>query len=60
MTDGKWTVDRPYVRVDPIPIHLLPLEGARIQTNSEPPLDAQVAMQSKTTKGHKPTQIVAE
>ena len=31
MTDGKWTVDRPEVRVDPIPISPLPFEGARIQ-----------------------------
>ena len=31
MTDGKWTVDRPDVRVDPIPIPPLPFEGARIQ-----------------------------
>ena len=29
-------------------------------TNSEPRLDAQVAMQSRTTKGHKPSQIAAE
>ena len=31
MTDGTWTVDRPEVRVDPIPIPPLPFEGARIQ-----------------------------
>ena len=31
MTGGKWTVDRPEVRVDPIPIPPLPFEGARIQ-----------------------------
>ena len=31
MTDGRWTVDRPEVRVDPIPIPPLPFEGARIQ-----------------------------
>ena len=31
MTDGKWTVDRPEVRVDPIPIPPLPFKGARIQ-----------------------------
>ena len=31
MTDGKWTVDRPAVRVDPIPIPPLPFEGARVQ-----------------------------
>ena len=31
MTDGKWTVDRLEVRVDPIPIPTLPFEGARIQ-----------------------------
>ena len=32
MTDGKWTVDRPAVRVDPIPIPSLPFEGARVQS----------------------------
>ena len=31
MTDGKWTVEKPEVRVDPIPIRPLPFEGARIQ-----------------------------
>ena len=31
MTDGRWTVDRPEVRVDPIPIPPLPVEGARVQ-----------------------------
>ena len=31
MTDGQWTVDRPEVRVDPIPVPPLPFEGARIQ-----------------------------
>ena len=31
MTDGRWTLDRPEVRVDPIPIPPLPFEGARIQ-----------------------------
>ena len=31
MTDGRWTVDRPEVRVDPIPIPPLPFEEARIQ-----------------------------
>ena len=31
MTDGRWTVDRPEVRVDPIPIPPLPFEGARVQ-----------------------------
>ena len=31
MTDEMWTVDRPEVRVDPIPILPLPFEGARIQ-----------------------------
>ena len=48
MTDGRCTVDRPEIRVDPIPIPPLPLEGTRIQrerpsktsTNSEPLLDA--------------------
>ena len=31
MTDGRWIVDRPEVRVDPIPIHPLPFAGARIE-----------------------------
>ena len=31
MTDGTWTVDRPEIRVDPIPIPPVPFEGARIQ-----------------------------
>ena len=31
MTDGRWAVDRPEVRVDPIPIPPLPFEGTRIQ-----------------------------
>ena len=34
MTDGKWTVDRPEVRVDPIPTPPLPFEGARIPRES--------------------------
>ena len=68
MTDGKWTVGRPEVRVDPIPIPLLQFEGARIQKERITKQDtvdfgatiAQVAMQSKTTKEHKHTQIAAE
>ena len=69
VTNGRWTVDRPEIEVDPIPIPPLPVEGARIQrkespsktlTNSEPLLDAQVATQSKATDGCKPIQIVAE
>ena len=31
MTDGRWTVDRPGLRVDPIPIPPLPFARARIQ-----------------------------
>ena len=31
MTDGRWTVDTPEIRVDPIPIPPLPVDGARIQ-----------------------------
>ena len=54
---------------DPIPIPPLPFEGAQIQReritkrdimSSEPRSDAQVAMQSKTTKEHMHTQIAAE
>ena len=52
MTDGKWTVDRPEVRVDPIPIPPLPFEGARIQREriTKKDIDAKAAMPSKTTK----------
>ena len=68
MTDGRRTVDRPEVRVDPIPIHPLPFAGARIErkespretsTSSEPRLDVQAAMQSRTMKQHRHTQRVA-
>ena len=31
MTDGRWTVDMPEVRVNVIPIPQLPFEGARVQ-----------------------------
>ena len=31
MTDGRWTVDRPEIKEDSIPIPPLPFEGARIQ-----------------------------
>ena len=31
MTDGRWTVDTPEIRVNPIPIPPLPFDGARIQ-----------------------------
>ena len=69
MTDGKWTVDRPEVRVDPIPIPPLPLREhestgreslSKTLMSSEPRLDAQVAMQSKTTEEHSHTQFAAE
>ena len=50
-------VDRPEVRVDPIPIPPLPFEGAQIpegknhqartSTSPEPRLDVQAAMQSR-------------
>ena len=69
MTDGRWTVDRPEAKVDPIPIPPLKFEvheyrgresPSKISTSSEPRLDAQAAMQSGTTKEHKHTQIVAE
>ena len=33
---------------------------SRTSTNSEARLDAQVAMQSRTTKGYKPIQIAAD
>ena len=32
MMDGRWTVDRPEVQVDPIPIPPLPFNGARVQS----------------------------
>ena len=68
MTDGRWTVERPEVQVDPIPIPPLPFNGARVQreritkqtlTSSEPRLDAQVAMQSRTTREDRHTEIDA-
>ena len=31
LTNGNWTVDRPEIRVDPVPVPLLPFAGARIQ-----------------------------
>ena len=31
MTDGRWTVDRPEIQVDPIPLPPLPFDGARVQ-----------------------------
>ena len=30
-TDGRWTVDRPEIREDPVPILPLPFGGARVQ-----------------------------
>ena len=64
MTDGEWTVDRAEVRVDPVPNPSVAIlrehkstgkeSPSQTLTNSEPRLDAQVAMQSRTTKGHKP------
>ena len=70
MTVGRWTVDRQEIRVDPIPIPPLPFEGstspeeknhqARRRRNRSHCLDAQAAVQSKTTKGRKPIQIVAD
>ena len=52
VSDGKWTVDRPEVRVDPVPIPPLParIQRERITKQAEPRLEAQVAMQSRTTK----------
>ena len=63
MPDGRWTVDRPEIRVDPIPILPLSFEGAlsrrsKSSTNSEFYSDAQVATQSKTTEGREPIHIV--
>ena len=68
MTDGEWTVDRPEVRVDPIPIPLLPVEEARIQREritwqDTDEFGATIGCPScnqRQQKGHKPTQIVAE
>ena len=31
MTDGRWTIDAPEVRVDPIPMPPSPFDGARVQ-----------------------------
>ena len=64
MTDGRWTEDRPEIRVDPIPIPPLPFEGGGIQREgiTEQDIDefGTTVTQSKTTKGRKPIQIVAE
>ena len=30
MTDGRWTVDRPEIQVDPIPMPSVPFDGARV------------------------------
>ena len=69
MTDGKWTVDRPEVRVEPIQsLHCRLREHesrgrespSKTLKSSEQRSDDQVAMQSKTTKEHRHTQIAAE
>ena len=31
MVDGKWTVDRPMIQIDPLPPPPVPFEGARVQ-----------------------------
>ena len=68
MTDGRWIVDRPEVREDPISIPPLLFEGVRVQrermTKKDiekfgPLSDVKVAMRSKTTRMHRHTQIVA-
>ena len=68
MTDGRWTGDRPGIRV-PIPVRHCHSDEhdskgkespSMTSTSSEPLLEALVATQSKTTNGRKPTQIVAE
>ena len=65
--DGQWT-DQIFERIRfqflhcPLKEHEFRGKGSpsKTKTNSEPLLDAQVAMQSKTTEGHKPIQIVVE
>ena len=68
MTDGRWIVDRPEVREDPIPIPPLPFEGVRVQRERITKKDiekcgATVGCQGcnaiKTTRGHRHTHIVA-
>ena len=69
MTDDRWTVDRPKIREDPVPILPPPFEGA---TNSEGKNHqethweirshcrmSRIAIRSKTTRGHTHTQTVA-
>ena len=67
LTNGRWTVDKPDVRPDPIPIPPLPFAGARIQweRNAKHDVDeigatvgVQVATRSRTGKAHKPTLTV--
>ena len=69
MTDGRWTVDRPEIRVDPIPNPPLPYEGARIKRERITKKDidefgATVGCPGcnavKDNKGRKTFQIVAE
>ena len=31
IVDGKWTVDRPMIQIDPLPPPPVPFEGARVQ-----------------------------
>ena len=65
MKDGRWTVDGPTIRVDPIPIPPVPFEGARIQRQriimqDTDEFGATVGCPSKTTQGRKPIHIVEE
>ena len=68
MTDGRWAVDRPEAQVDPtqsLRCRLREHESrgrespSKTLMSSEPRSDAQVAMQSKTRKEHRHTQIAA-
>ena len=59
-TDGRWTVGRPEIRANPIPIPPLPLEGTRFQSERVNKQDIDESTQSKTENGWKPTLIVAE
>ena len=69
MTDGKWTVDRPEVRVVPsqsLRCHLREHESRgresprKTSMSSEPRSDAKAAMPSKKTKERRLTQIAAD
>ena len=69
LTDGRWTVDRPDVQEDPVPIPPLPFEGARIQRERSTKQDIEIfgatvgchgcKCDQRQQRGHRPIQIAA-